>query len=80
MGGVPKPEAEATALMSAIDGSQRDQATTQDALPRFELSYLFDDRDNPTEVTVFPESNEYDISTNWITVDVGSAIPLDNLR
>lgn len=80
MGGVRKPDIEAIDLMSAIDGSQRDHATPDDALPRFELSYLFDDRDKPTEVTVFPESNEYDISTNWITIDVSSAVPLDNLR
>lgn len=66
--------------MSAIDGSEREAAVELDELPDFELSYLFDDKDKPAEVTVFPVSNSYDISTNWITIDAASAIPLEETR
>lgn len=51
-----------------------------DELPVFELDYLFDDRDRPTEVTVFPAEDTFDISTNWITIDIDHAVPLDRIR
>lgn len=49
-------------------------------LPRFSLSYLYDDEVRPTEVTLFPESAEADLVTQWLTVDVESAIPLEDVR
>ena len=66
--------------MSAIEGAAPDRAIEVEVLPRFELSYLFDSEDEPTEVTVFPESDDHDISTNWITVAVEAAVPLDQIR
>lgn len=66
--------------MSAIEGSPPERAMDLRALPRFDLSYLFDTEDDPTEVTVFPATDDFDISTNWITVDVDGAIPLDEIR
>ena len=66
--------------MSAIEGAAPGRTIELDDLPRFELSYLFDSEDEPTEVTVFPESDDYDISTNWITVSVEGAVPLDKVR
>lgn len=66
--------------MSATKGSERGSRGTIEALPNFELSYLFDNRDAPSEVTIFPESDNYDISTNWITVDKTTAVPLEDLR
>ena len=66
--------------MSATEEAAPGPAIELEELPRFDLSYLFDDQDEPTEVTVFPESNAYDISTNWITVTVESAVPLDEVR
>lgn len=66
--------------MSAIEGATPGQVIELEELPRFELSYLFDDEDEPTEVTVFPESDDFDISTNWITVAIGAAVPLDQVR
>lgn len=66
--------------MSAIDGSERQTTVELEELPDFELSYLFDDSDEPAEVTVFPVSNAFDISTNWITIDADSAIPLEHTR
>lgn len=66
--------------MSAVEGAASDSAIDLEELPRFELSYLFDREDEPTEVTVFPESNDFDISTNWISVAVDAAVPLDQIR
>lgn len=66
--------------MSVTDHQQPDAAIDLDELPAFDLSYLFDDADNPTEVTVFPAANTHDISTNWITVDRGTAVPLEQVR
>jgi len=66
--------------MSATEHTAPEPAIELEVLPRFELSYLFDSEDHPTEVTVFPESDDFDISTNWITVDVDGAIPLDKVR
>lgn len=66
--------------MSATEQPAPELAIELVELPRFDLSYLFDNEDEPTEVTIFPESNEYDISTNWITADVGCAVPLEDVR
>ena len=66
--------------MSAIEGAASGRAIDLEELPRFELSYLFDSEDEPTEVTVFPESDDHDISTNWITVAIDAAVPLDQIR
>lgn len=66
--------------MSVTDQQRPEAALDLDELPGFDLSYLFDNADDPTEVTVFPASNDQDISTNWITVDLGTAVPLEQVR
>ena len=66
--------------MSAVEGAASGSEIDLEELPSFELSYLFDKEDEPTEVTVFPESNDFDISTNWITVAIDGAVPLDQVR
>lgn len=68
--------------MSATDNPERKTRSSTDSLeelPEFELSYLYDEQDEPGEVTIFPESKKYDISTNWITVDVNCAVRLDEV-
>ena len=66
--------------MSVTDHQEPDTLVDLDELPAFDLSYLFDNADEPSEVTVFPASNTQDISTNWITVDLGTAVPLEQVR
>ena len=46
--------------------------------PDFGLSCLYDDDDDPSEVTVFP--GEEMSTTEWVTADVDSAVSLDELR
>ena len=50
-----------------------------DDLPEFSLEYLLDDSVDPTEVTIF-EPGEHENTTRWITVDIGHAVPLDEVR
>lgn len=66
--------------MSATEQATTGPAFELEELPNFDLSYLFDNEDEPTEVTVFPASDEFDISTNWITIDVDGAVPLDQVQ
>lgn len=47
--------------------------------PEFDLCYLFDDEESPSEVTVF--STETDANaTIWITIDAAHAVPLEEVR
>lgn len=65
--------------MSAIERAAQEPPVLEE-LPRFELSYLFDSEDDPSEVTIFPESDDFDISTNWITASVEGTVPLEAIR
>ncbi|WP_372912143.1 hypothetical protein [Salinigranum sp.] len=65
--------------MSAIEPSNQSQHTHLEELPQFDLEYLFDDDDCPTEVTVFADDPE-SLSTRWITIDREFAVPLEEVR
>lgn len=62
--------------MSTLDARVDDL----DAHPDFELNYLVDDSDDPTEVTVFPGGNDGHLSTRWISIDVTHAVSLEEVR
>lgn len=66
--------------MSATDSRDRSTEAGLTAFPEFELAFLYDDDDEPSEVTVFPARFDDDLATNWITIDVGHAVPLDRVR
>ena len=44
-----------------------------------ELQCLYDDDENPSEVTIFSPSRER-FPTEWITVDRSTAVSLDDAR
>ncbi|ELY32835.1 hypothetical protein C498_07245 [Haloferax volcanii DS2] len=44
----------------------------------FDLECIYDDPENPTELTVFSPKSE-ELTTSWITVDRGSAVSLDDI-
>ena len=46
--------------------------------PTFDLSYSFDDRYHPREVTAF-EHGEH-IATRWLTIDIGHAVNVEECR
>jgi hypothetical protein len=60
--------------MSTLDRSGADLGE----YPEFELSYLFDDADDPTEVTLFPGDCDEHLPTRWLSVDTAHAVPLDD--
>lgn len=66
--------------MSVSDNPEREATFELQDLPEFELSYLFDDTEHPEEITVFPGTNELDISTHWITIDADHSVPLEKVR
>ena len=66
--------------MSATDHRERPSRSPLARLPEFDLAYLFDDEDDPAEVTVFPSRFDDDLATHWITIDVSHAVPLDRVR
>lgn len=47
--------------------------------PEVELRHRFDDRSDPTELTVFAPEPE-NLATEWLTVDRATAVPLDRIR
>lgn len=55
-----------------------EMSTDVDKLPKFDLTYLTDDEEEPSEVTVFPKSDENFVST-WITIDIDHTVPLDEV-
>jgi len=66
--------------MSAIERqTQTENGPALHELPDFDLEYLFDDDDDPSEVTVFVD-NAAALSTNWITVDADHAVALEEVR
>lgn len=66
--------------MSAIDRSTSTDDAVLDELPEFELTYLYDDDETPTEVTVFEGTSTEDLTTRWITMDYQHTIALDSLQ
>lgn len=47
--------------------------------PNFDLECLFDDMEEPTELTIFtPEGNA--TASEWITIDRPSAVPITEIR
>lgn len=55
-----------------------DPPIRSDELPTFDLTYLTDSDDDPTEVTLFPADGENFIS-KWITIDIDHSIPLEEV-
>lgn len=54
-------------------------AGTPEADPEFELECLYDDMEEPTELTIFtPEGNA--TASEWITVDLKTAVPVTDIR
>lgn len=49
-------------------------------LPTFGLSYLFDDEERPSQVTLYPVSPESDLMSEWLTADVADAVSLEDVR
>lgn len=47
--------------------------------PEFELDCLYDDPEDPSELTIFPSGRQQSV-TEWVTADRSAAVSLDELR
>jgi|AntRauTorcE11898_2_1112593.scaffolds.fasta_scaffold120148_1 hypothetical protein len=66
--------------MSVVDRPAEAESSQFDKLPEFELECMYDDWDEPTEVTVFSTAEEDSLYTAWLTVDRNHAVSLAELR
>ncbi|MFB6070813.1 MAG: hypothetical protein ABEJ76_07295 [Halanaeroarchaeum sp.] len=66
--------------MSAIGHIDDTDSAELDELPEFELSFLFDDQEEPTEVTIFHPGADERSATRWMTMDSDYAVCLDDVR
>ncbi|WP_136689601.1 hypothetical protein [Halorhabdus amylolytica] len=49
--------------------------------PSIEIDRAYDEREDPTIMTVFPADAEWpEIGTTWISVDVEHAVPVSDYR
>lgn len=63
-----------------MDSKRRTQAPeASDDAPDVELEWLYDDRTNPSELTIF-SPGEQTLATEWITADRSVARSLDSIR
>jgi len=64
-----------------MNAHEREVPFTSDLqkLPEFELNCIFDDIENPTEVTLFSPATERTL-TQWVTADTADAIELSEIR
>lgn len=51
-----------------------------DELPTFDLSFRYDDDENPSEITVFPDGAASGQTTSWLSVAIEDAIPVEEIR
>lgn len=47
--------------------------------PEFALDFLVDDEVEPSELTIFSPEGD-DITTQWITVEIDAAVPIEAVR
>ncbi|MFB6229261.1 MAG: hypothetical protein ABEH88_12055 [Halobacteriales archaeon] len=60
-------------------GPTRNTPREIDEPPDFKLSHRFDDPDDPSEITVFPDVEEGS-TTQWLSIETGYALPLEEIR
>jgi hypothetical protein len=70
----------ATEHMSVIGQIDDTKGAELDELPEFELSFLFDDQDDPEQVTIFRPGADERSATRWLTMDSDHAVSLDRIR
>jgi heme-degrading monooxygenase HmoA len=65
--------------MNEIGGSGRGRGGGSERLPRFELDYLVDDMDDPSEVMIVPNWDDDSGLERWIKTGIEHAVPLDEI-
>lgn len=65
--------------MSALEPTSTNETANLEELPTFDLRYLYDDTETPSELTIFSPDMET-LTTSWITIDASHAVPLEDIR
>jgi len=66
--------------MSVVDRVAETDDGQFDQLPEFELECMYDDWDDPSEVTIFSTDDEDSLYTAWLTADRALTVSLSELR
>jgi hypothetical protein len=66
--------------MSVVDRSDQDAEVEFDQLPQFELECMYDDWDEPSEVTIFSTDEADSLYTAWLTTNRSNAVSLEDVR
>jgi len=66
--------------MSVVDRSEQAAEVPFDQLPSFELECMYDDWDDPSEVTIFSTDEDDSLYTAWLTIDRDTAVSLTDVR
>ncbi len=65
--------------MGSVSTSERSPPASQDT--QADLTCLFDDPDDPSEVTLIPVGSSPErYLTEWVTADMAAAVSLDEMR
>ena len=66
--------------MSVVDREVQGENVPFEQLPEFERECMFDDWDEPTEVTVFSTDEADSLYTAWLTIDRDHAVSLSEVQ
>ncbi|MFB6296697.1 MAG: hypothetical protein ABEH66_07675 [Halobacteriales archaeon] len=60
--------------------AESDPTRGLDDPPEYDLHCRFDDPEDPSEVTVFPGNQEESLTEQWISIEKGYALPVEEVR
>ncbi|MHC3438739.1 DUF7511 domain-containing protein [Natrialbaceae archaeon A-gly3] len=63
--------------MSPEDEVKAPESETLETYPQFALSCLYDDEDDPAEVTIVDETATDRLESAWVTIDHDAVVSLD---
>ncbi|MFB6122344.1 MAG: hypothetical protein ABEJ78_02655 [Haloferacaceae archaeon] len=65
-------------MSSRETSGRRPPGAELEETPEFDLECIYDDPENPAELTIFSPESE-DLTTEWITTDRSTAVPLEKV-
>ncbi|WP_299265187.1 DUF7511 domain-containing protein [Halorientalis sp.] len=66
--------------MSVVENAAAADDVQFDQLPEFDLECMYDDWDEPTEVTIFSTADGDSLYTAWLTANRDYAVSLADVR
>jgi hypothetical protein len=62
-----------------MDAAEESRPADAEGRPEITLKHLFDDRSDPSELTIFSPTPR-NLATEWVTADRETAVGLDEMR